>query len=50
MILTGRVPGQFPTACACTNAGAAKKAAPAKNSLRFIPASFFCCKKPFLEG
>ena len=41
MILTGRVPGQFPTACACTIAGAAKNAAPAKNPLRFIPASFF---------
>jgi hypothetical protein len=50
MILTGRVPGQFPTACAWTIAGAAKNAAPAKNPLRFIPASFFCGKKPFPKG
>jgi hypothetical protein len=46
MILTGRAPGQLLTACACTMAGAVKSAAPAKNSLRFIPAPMVCVKNP----
>jgi hypothetical protein len=50
MILTGRAPAQLLTACACTVAGAAKGAVPATKSLRFIPASLFCDKKPWGSG
>jgi hypothetical protein len=50
MILTGRAPGQLLKACACTMAGAAKSAAPATKSLRFIFASLFCDKNRWGEG
>jgi hypothetical protein len=50
MILTGRAPAQLLTACACTMAGAAKSAARATKSLRFISASLFCDKKPWGAG